>query len=90
MGRRTIGILREEMEQRAREEKTAGSGVTSESRNLEPLTYTVGDLQKVLRIGRVTAYELVRREGFPTLRLGKKILVNADMLKEWLAQNTVA
>ena len=65
------------------------NGTTGENldHSSEPLAYTVTDLQKALRIGRVTAYQLVNREGFPTLRLGKRILIPVAELKEWLAKN---
>jgi len=91
MGRKTISILREEAEQRGQErEKTMDSDRAVEQQGAEPLVHTVADLQKVLRIGRVTAYQLVNTEGFPVLRLGRKILIPADGLKEWLSRNTVA
>lgn len=32
------------------------------------------------------AYELTRKEGFPALHVGKRILVNQDMLMEWMRQ----
>lgn len=47
-------------------------------------TYSVKDLQDYLGIGRTTAYELVNSKGFPAFRIGKKILVNAEGLEEWI------
>jgi len=91
MARKSLQMLREEVEQRTQEkEKVVDSGRETEQQNAEPLVHTVAELQQILRIGRVTAYQLVNTEGFPTLRLGKKILVPADGLKEWLSRNTVA
>ena len=72
------------------EEKATSTGKEAAQRNLEPQVYTVEDLQTVLQIGRSTAYELVNRKGFPVLRLGKRILVPAAELTEWLKKNTVA
>lgn len=40
-----------------------------------------------LGIGRATAYELVNSEGFPSFRIGKRILINVDALQEWIAKN---
>lgn len=50
-------------------------------------TLTVHELSEYLGIGRATAYELVNSDGFPSFRIGKKILVNADALQEWIDQN---
>jgi excisionase family DNA binding protein len=47
-------------------------------------TLTVKELQQYLGIGRVSAYNLVNSEGFPSFRIGKKILINADALNEWM------
>ena len=51
------------------------------------MTMTVSELSKYLGIGRATAYELVNSEGFPSFRIGKKILINVDALKDWINQN---
>lgn len=50
-------------------------------------TLTVAELSKYLQIGRKTAYELVNSTGFPSFRIGKKILVNVDALQDWIQQN---
>lgn len=47
-------------------------------------TLTVSELQTVLGVGRSTAYELCNSDGFPSFRIGKKILINAEKLKEWI------
>jgi excisionase family DNA binding protein len=54
----------------------------------EPLAIGVKDLEELLGIGRTVAYELVRSEGFPKIRVNKRILIPVDALKEWLAKNT--
>lgn len=48
---------------------------------------TVKDLSKRLGINLMTAYKLVKREGFPMLRIGKRIIVTADALEIWLKEN---
>ncbi len=48
------------------------------------LTLTVPQMAKELNISRNTAYELVKRPGFPCFHVGKRILVNRDMLQVWL------
>ena len=50
------------------------------------LTLTVPQMAKELNISRNTAYELVKRPGFPCFHVGKRILVNRDMLQVWLAE----
>jgi excisionase family DNA binding protein len=49
-----------------------------------PLVLTVSDLQKVLRVSRVKAYELVNQQGFPTVRFGRVIRIPRDGLLKWL------
>ncbi len=47
-------------------------------------TLTVKELQTVLGVGRSTAYELCNSKGFPSFRIGKKILVSVERLNEWM------
>lgn len=42
------------------------------------------DLQKVLGIGQVLAYKLMRREDFPSYRLGRNWYVTREDLSMWL------
>lgn len=55
---------------------------------MEKLTMNVADLQKALGIGRAQAYELVNRADFPTIRLGRKILIPRDAFMRWLERQT--
>jgi excisionase family DNA binding protein len=49
-----------------------------------PLVLRVSDVQRILGIARVTAYELVQREGFPVVRVGRAIRVPRDAFLRWL------
>ena len=49
-----------------------------------PNMITVPELQKVLFIGRDTAYNLVRRKDFPSVKLGKEYKIFLDKLPDWL------
>ena len=40
-----------------------------------------------LGISRAGAYELVRTEGFPVLKIGTRIVIPKDKLKEWVDKN---
>lgn len=50
-------------------------------------TLSVNELSEYLGIGRATAYELVNSDGFPSFRIGKKILINVDALHQWINDN---
>jgi len=50
----------------------------------EKLVYTVKELAEVLSVSLTTAYMLVNRADFPTARIGAKIVVPLDGLREWL------
>lgn len=48
----------------------------------------VSDLQQALGIGKNRAYDLVNRADFPTIRLGRKILIPRDAFLRWLDAQT--
>ncbi len=49
-----------------------------------PLMLSVPDLASVLGISRAGAYELVKEKGFPTLKIGSRILIPRDKLIAWI------
>ena len=48
------------------------------------MTLTVTQMMKVLNISKNVAYDLAKEPDFPSFRLGKKILINRELLQEWL------
>ena len=52
-----------------------------------PLMLSVLDMAAVLGISRAGAYELARTEDFPALKIGTRIVIPKDKLKEWVDQN---
>lgn len=62
-----------------------------ENRKVERQALTVDELAAAYGIGRSKAYELVNVPGFPAVRLGRRIIIPCDMLRDWLAnQPTVS
>ena len=53
-----------------------------------PLMLSVPELAKVLGISRAGAYELARQEGFPSFRVGSRILVPKENLVKWIEEQT--
>ncbi len=49
-----------------------------------PVMLTAPEVGKVLGISRAAAYELVRSQGFPRLKIGTRILVPKDKFLIWL------
>ena len=49
-----------------------------------PLTLTVPEVGEVLGISRAAAYQLVRSRGFPSLKIGTRILVPKEKLIAWI------
>lgn len=45
------------------------------------------DLQKILKIGRSSAYNLMKSDCFPSIKIGRKYLISEETLKEWLKDN---
>ena len=52
-----------------------------------PLMLNVVQVAAVLGISRAGAYELVHSEGFPALKIGSRIVVPKDRLREWIDAN---
>ena len=52
----------------------------------QPLLITVEETMATLRIGRKKLYELIRGEGLPVHRFGRRVLIDPVELRPWLAQ----
>ncbi len=51
----------------------------------EKLTLSVDEMAQTLGISRPVAYELIKREGFPAIRISeRRIIIPVDGLKRWL------
>ena len=57
---------------------------------MEKLTVTVDEMAKIVGVSRPTAYELIHKEGFPTVRSGRRIVIPLDSLKRWLEEQAGA
>ena len=49
--------------------------------------YTIADIQKIFHIGKNKTYKLMQLRGFPTIQIGKTILVPHNQLFQWINQN---
>lgn len=56
--------------------------------NDDIILYNVDDIQRIFKIGRSRAYQLLSSSGFPSIRLNKKILVEKEKLLDWLSKNS--
>jgi excisionase family DNA binding protein len=65
--------------------KTA-KGENFMERKHDELCITVEEMGRRIGVGRVGAYALASTEGFPALRIGKRILIPTDALKRWLEE----
>lgn len=57
---------------------------------MEKLTVTVEEMAKIVGVSRPTAYELTHKEGFPTVRIGRRVVIPIDGLKRWLEEQAGA
>lgn len=53
-------------------------------KDMEKTTMSVQELSSQLGISLPKAYELVKSEGFPSIRIGTRILIPVDAFREWL------
>lgn len=56
------------------------------SPNLEPVVYTVPEVANLPGINKATAYELARRDDFPAVRIGRRIVVPKVAFQRWLEE----
>ena len=49
-----------------------------------PLSLSAEDIAATLNISRANAYMLVHRADFPTIRIGKRMVVHRDKLIDWM------
>ena len=57
---------------------------TYTSYNQLPLSLNANDIAAVLGISRANAYTLMRAKGFPTIVIGKRMIVPRDKFIEWM------
>jgi excisionase family DNA binding protein len=55
---------------------------------MERITMSVQELSAQMGISLPKAYELVKTPGFPTLRIGTRILIPIDAYKSWLIKQS--
>ncbi len=55
---------------------------------MEKTTLSVRELAAQLGVSLPVAYELVKRPGFPSLRIGGRILIPVDRFRVWLDSQT--
>ena len=51
------------------------------------LTITVDEAANMLGVGRNTMLEFVKMEGFPAIRLKRKIIIDKTALPKWFSNN---
>ena len=54
----------------------------------EKLTLSVEEAGKLLGVSRQVAYQLIHRADFPTLRIGRRVLVPKKQLEAWMDRMT--
>jgi excisionase family DNA binding protein len=55
---------------------------------MEKLTYSIPEVAKLLGISIPTAYGLANSKDFPILHIGKRKVVPAQGLQEWIQKNS--
>jgi excisionase family DNA binding protein len=63
------------------ESTTGGFNMSSDK-----LCISISELAKNLGVSRPVAYQIARRQDFPSITVGRRILVPLDGLEKWLAE----
>lgn len=54
----------------------------------EKLALSVAEAAAVLGVSKPTVYELLRKEGFPRLKVGTRTLIPKQGLEAWVSEQT--
>lgn len=55
---------------------------------MEKIVYSIPEVAQLLGISRSYAYELVKRNELPILKMGKRRMIPKCYLEQWIQQNT--
>lgn len=55
-----------------------------------PITLSANQVAQVLGISRANAYTLMHSKGFPTIQIGKRMVVPKNKLIEWMEEQTAS
>ena len=53
-----------------------------------PLLLNVKQLADLLGVSDSSVYQLIQEDGFPSLRIGKRIVIPKEELREWISTRT--
>lgn len=53
-----------------------------------PMTMCAEDVARALNISRSKAYELMHQRSFPSMQLGKRLLVARPLFEDWVTQQS--
>ena len=53
-----------------------------------PLLLNTTQLADLLGVSHSSVYELIQEAGFPSLRIGKRIVIPKEELRQWISDNT--
>ena len=51
---------------------------------MDKMALSIDEFGAQFGIGRSKAYQLSRTKGFPSFRVGRRVLIPVDQLKEWM------
>lgn len=58
--------------------------------NKQQEIFTVKEIQHILRIGQVNAYQLIRTPGFPVIKIGRAYRIPRAGFYDWLSRQHCA
>lgn len=56
----------------------------------EKMAYSVDETAAIMGLSRPVICDLVHSDGFPSFKIGRRTLVSADGLREWIAARVEA
>ena len=72
------------LEQRIMELNASGNTAPAAPEDTGKRTYSIEEIQQILDISRSTAYALIKRKLFKSVKAGKQIRISKRSFDEWL------
>ena len=68
-----------------RKNKYGGFGLPNQRRlRTEPIGISVGEAAELLGVSKPKVYELLKRDDFPACKLGGRVVISYDGLRDWM------
>jgi predicted DNA-binding transcriptional regulator AlpA len=86
----TTGLPKKQWQEKNFDKRIGGTAMkaTKTSYDQLPIMLNANEIAQTLGISRAGAYELMNSDGFPTLRIGKRMMVSKEQFILWIQRRS--